>query len=352
MGCAPSKSRSPPHSPPPFADVAFIKADEPQDPLEAERVAAAAAKQALAAKLAAKQATAATLLQAAVRGKAGRDRFELMKHPCNNYRVNMAAATFATCFCGWAKAAHSEEALACGRRSTKKDLASFVSPTALRERFIQRELATCKVYRVNMNSINFGECLCGVAKVGHTPAALAAGDSAKPNAAVDEVELRKKFVQRAKVTCTRYRVNVTAENTGECVCGAARNEHTDAALAAGEKGGNAAVDEVELRKKFAQRAKVECTMYVVDMNAQIFATCVCGAPRSEHSDAALGSKVKSQALVDSEEVRSRLVQKTAVVACEKFEIDMAPGVPFGTCVCGEPKVRHSEKALQRRSSAI
>lgn len=51
-------------------------------------------------------------MQSAARGKRDREKVELMKHPCDHYRVNMQAETFGECMCGWPKAAHTAEALA------------------------------------------------------------------------------------------------------------------------------------------------------------------------------------------------------------------------------------------------
>ena len=79
--------------------------------------------------------------------------------------------------------------------------------------------------------------------------------------------------------------------------------------------------------------------------------CTCGAHRSEHSDAALArgadaaAKAKDGGLVDSAKVRSRFVQRTCV-DCALFELDLDPAAPFGQCVCGEPKAKHSEAALR------
>ena len=51
-------------------------------------------------------------------------------------------------------------------------------------------------------------------------------------------------------------------------------------------------DEVELRKTFVQREKVECAKYEVDMSpGALYGMCICGKPRAEHTEEALqGSK--------------------------------------------------------------
>ena len=34
------------------------------------------------------------------------------------------------------------------------------------------------------------------------------------------------------------------------------------------------------------------------------------------------------------------------VECERYELDMTPGVAFGQCKCGEPKAKHSDAAMR------
>ena len=56
---------------------------------------------------------------------------------------------------------------------------------------------------------------------------------------------------------------------------------------------------------------------------------------------------------DDETVRKGF-EKTAswadreTVDCQKYVVDMSPGVPFGQCLCGEPKAKHSDEALAAR----
>ena len=287
MGCAPSSSKNTDGPPLDAEGIKFVVSGPSPDE---DRARAEAAQLKLKNKSAAK-------MQSVVRGKAARDRVELIKHACFNYRVNIKAHNFGDCQCGWPKADHTDAALQC--QPIKKE-AAFLSPTALRERFVQKEMTRCTMYMVNMNAQNFGECICGVAKAAHTKEALAAADKAKANTAVDSEEVRKRFVQREKVECTKFGVNMNAQRTAECFCGALRAEHTDAAL------------------------QIETA----------------------------SNKAKA---VNSAEVRLRFVQKTCV-ECDEFELDMDPCAAFGTCKCGESKAMHSESAFvrlpSRRSTAV
>lgn len=83
---------------------------------------------------------------------------------------------------------------------------------------MQREMATCERYEVNMQAANFGECVCGAAKALHTAAALAKSDEkGKANAQVDGETLRRqKFVQKEFAPCRKYVVNMQSANFGEC----------------------------------------------------------------------------------------------------------------------------------------
>ena len=84
------------------------------------------------------------------------------------------------------------------------------------------------------------------------------------------------------------------------------------------------------------------------MEATSFGECVCGRPRSEHSAAALASvKSSHSTALNSPELRARFV-KDECVSCEEYVLDMGNDVPFGQCVCGESKSKHSQLALAVR----
>ena len=140
MGCGGSKAGD--AVDPASVDVKVVKGKEPKK--TKEELAAAA------------QLDAATKVQAIARGKAAREKVELMKHACDNYRINMQAETFGECMCGWPKADHSKEALS--KQAAPKEKALRNSED-LRNRMVKRELAKCEKYVVNLQSANFGECV-------------------------------------------------------------------------------------------------------------------------------------------------------------------------------------------------
>ena len=300
---------------------------------------------------------AAATLTSLGRGFLARQQVEHMRRPCTTYRVNMKAESFGDCFCGWSRAAHSDEALsgraangdaaAGGRAQPKKKLRDEAD---LAKTFAKKELSTCQRYEVNMNAANVGECVCGSAKADHSAAALAAcDDRGKSNKVVDEERLRASFVQREKTTCAKFVVNLHASRFGECECGRERSEHSKAALAASKVKAAALVNGDELRKTFVQKEMATCPAFVVDMQSATFGACQCGRLRSEHSAEALRAASKlGGATVDSDElVRTFSICET--VECDEYVIDMlTPGIPFGQCLCGEPKSRHGVAALRPR----
>jgi len=228
------------------------------------------------------QNEAATMLQAAVRGKSGREKAVRMV-PCNEYRVNMAGKVFGECMCGHPKAAHSAAALCkkVGAQRTKQD------STVLREKMTAKGYCACEKYMVNMQSASFGECTCGQPKSAHSPAALASEEKTKMDR-VNSTELRSKMVQRDKCACEKYVVNMEAKTFGECICGEPKANHTAEALAAGEKSKAALKAEDEVRSKMVQHGNYcDCDVYEIDMCAEVFGTCVCGEPKNKHSPAAL-----------------------------------------------------------------
>ena len=305
-----------------------------------------------AAELEAARGKAATRLQAASRGRAGRIRASNEKYPCNSYRVSTKAATFGNCVCGWPKAQHSEDALLNNRSG--KDSATLTSPGTLQRKFLQKEKVQCARYEVDLHGADTGSCKhCGMARADHTASALAAADSSNAANLTSPGTLQRRFVQKEKVQCTKYVVDLNATTFGQCVCGSKRDDHTAAALKGAVDSGkeNSKIqDERDVRAKFLQRDKVKCRQYEVNLSAGTMGECKnCGAPRREHTAQALAGAAdagKANAkVVDAEMVRKRFVQREEV-QCREFQLDMNEGVPFGTCICGQPKSKHSDGAAR------
>ena len=348
MGCAQSSSAAggPIASPVDVKVVDVSPSGSPSSSSSRSEAEERALAQLEAEKLAGAQQDAAIKLQAAARGKHGRKVADKRRHPCDAYCVNTKAKAFGMCNCGWPKSSHSEAALEAAAETKAQAL---LSPGTVMKKFVKKERAECTKYEVNMTSVNFGECKCGRAKVDHTPAALEASDTSNAANLTSPGTLQAKFVRREKVECPSYTVDLTAARTAQCLCGALRTEHSPAALAAGEKAKAAKVDADALRKTFVQRDVAACRQFKVNLATGGFGECVCGNPRQLHSEEALAgaaSGPRGSTRVDADEVRARFVQREKV-DCAAFELDMlTEGVPFGTCKCGQPKAKHTDAAIR------
>ena len=159
-----------------------------------------------------------------------------------------------------------------------------------------------------------------------TPSAPASGRSSQRES---EDDLRVRFTHKEKASCTMYRVNLLSASFGECLCGLPKASHSDEALKqnAQQKGGAGRTtrrDESELRSKFVQREYVECTNYEVDMAPGVqYGMCRCGKPRAEHSNRALqGGKPELKAKRTNEDVIAQM--KARAAAAEAAATTHAP----------------------------
>lgn len=252
--------------------------------------------------------------------------------PCLNYRVNMSAANFGDCKCGFAKDMHDAAAFASGAKAKKAERSS----KELRDEYTHKQYADCAKYTVNLASANFGECMCGRPKAEHSPEALAKNAEAGKVAGTtrqDSGEVRERFTQKVKVSCTRYEPNLTAGDFGVCKCGAKRVDHTDAALAA-DTGAKAATqqDADQVRAGFVKKAMADCAKFELNMDPSApFGTCICGRPRAEHTDAALAADGGPRAVVkkNSEEVRREMEAKQETIGTAVETQGAKTAVAFG-----------------------
>jgi len=252
-----------------------------------------------------------------------------------------------TCTCGRLKSAHT----VC---ETWEPQVGTEPPTC-RCGFLKDDHKACNDYRVNMAGANFGDCKCGFAKDAHDASAFATGAKAK-RAERTSSQLREDMQAKTYADCSKYTVNLESANFGECTCGRPKAEHSPEALAknaaAGQAQGAIRRDSESMRSKFTQKTKVECVKYEPDLTAGEFGLCKCGAKRVDHSEAALtadtGSKAARQQ--DEAEVRAKF-EKKALADCARFELNMDPSAPFGTCTCGRPRGEHSAAALQAADAA-
>ena len=134
-----------------------------------------------------------------------------------------------------------------------------------------------------------------------------------------------KFTQKEKASCAMYSVNLQSANFGECRCGLPKASHSDEALKQNAENGGTGMttrrDEKELRSKFVQREYVECANYEVDMGPGVqYGMCKCGAPRAEHSNAALqGGKREFKAKRSNQEVIAQMKARAAATEAAATE---------------------------------
>ena len=134
-----------------------------------------------------------------------------------------------------------------------------------------------------------------------------------------------KFTQKEKASCAMYSVNLQSANFGECRCGLPKASHSDEALKQNAENGGTGMttrrDEKELRSKFVQREYVECANYEVDMGPGVqYGMCKCGAPRAEHSNAALqGGKREFKAKRSNQDVIAQMKARAAATEAAATE---------------------------------
>ena len=158
-----------------------------------------------------------------------------------------------------------------------------------------------------------------------------------------------KFSRTEKASCTMYRVNLLSANFGECQCGLPKADHSDEALKENAENGRTGMttrrNEEELRSKFVQREYVECASYEVDMRPGVpYGMCKCGAPRAEHSNAALqGGKREFKAKRSNQDVIAQMKARAAATEAAAIEAAATEATTTkATVVAHGPPTREDE----------
>ena len=158
-----------------------------------------------------------------------------------------------------------------------------------------------------------------------------------------------KFSRTEKAACTMYRVNLLSANFGECQCGLPKASHSDEALKENAENGRMGMttrrNEEELRSTFVQREYVECANYEVDMRPGVpYGMCKCGAPRAEHSNAALqGGKREFKAKRSNQDVIAQMKARAAATEAAATEAAAtAAATTKPTVVAHDPPTREDE----------
>ena len=102
----------------------------------------------------------------------------------------------------------------------------------------------------------------------HSPEALAAATKGGPkHGQRNSADVREGFLQKEYCACEKYVVNMESANFGECVCGEPRDHHSEA-LGNATKGGpkHGQRNSADVREGFLQKETVSCTNFVLDMS--------------------------------------------------------------------------------------
>ena len=134
---------------------------------------------------------------------------------CDDYRIDMTAATFGACKCGQPKSAHNLTNKGPASPSPKKLVSVFV-PKAEGEAESSGDGA-CSNYRVDMAAAAFGQCKCGHPKAAHAVTASPSMSKMAQAKAAQKAADEAKAAADAKVgilgkISVRYRAHVSASS--------------------------------------------------------------------------------------------------------------------------------------------
>lgn len=143
--------------------------------------------------------------------------------PCNVYRVDLTATGFAICKCGYPRDAHVEKQ----ENRASMALKNLQKKNVRNESgFSNGEGKPCKVYRVDVSAANFGDCKCGFPKDAHVEKDM--NNAAKALKKLRSTQSAKdNFRPRTGKPCNNYKVDMTAEVFGTCLCGFAKEDHIE-----------------------------------------------------------------------------------------------------------------------------
>eukprot|EP00947_MAST-08B_sp_MAST-8B-sp1_P002050 g2050.t1 len=203
-------------------------------------------------------------------------------------------------------------------------------------------------------------------------------DSAKKAAHIRGLPTPQAPDMPAPKVCSNYRVDPTAAEFGQCICGYLKEAHKEkavnkvaaakAALAKGRrasvdraKGGDKACDIYKTDTKAlvfgtclasVDRTKKEkaCDAYKADTKAAVFGMCLCGWPKEDHEEKAINRAAEAKAALEAGNRRASVDRTKKEKACDAYKADTKAAV-FGMCLCGWQKEDHEEKAENKVAAA-
>jgi hypothetical protein len=147
----------------------------------------------------------------------------------------------------------------------------------------------------------------------------------------------------ACVPCDSFKVDVTADTFGLCVCGFPQKEHSAASRA--KVDGAKAFGETLERAAAVAHADA-CDDYTVDVAAEVFGTCVCGLPKAAHD---LSTSRRRASSSGSRASFCVVAEDADPDACDTFRLDVNAAT-FGLCVCGKLKKVRACVEIDRRTA--
>jgi len=151
----------------------------------------------------------------------------------------------------------------------------------------------------------------------------------------------------ASSPCSDYRIDATALQFGQCVCGHPKQAHIS-------KGENKAAAALRALKKVSGtgmsdgQQSMPCSTYTLDPLGSVFGQCRCGHLKDAHI-----AKERNPA----EAARSRLNpnKREAVTKseepCSNFIVDTTSD-QFGVCICGHKRDAHNAQEVNRAEAAL
>lgn len=302
------------------------------------------------------------------------------EYPCSEYRVDVTAAEFGACKCGWMKDKHKDEF-----RKPKAKEAPPVPPP-------RKPTKPCDTFIADTAATEFGVCRsCGFKKTEHNVKDKKAehqtvklaeqgkgvAEKVGDNDALDTTSTffaNKKGKETANEAddggdgpCANFVLDM-AGGFGTCKnCGKTKQEHKEAGKIKEKErsvfaGGHAADKKrptitkntkLDVKRKGKKKNKGACDNYRVDMTGKNFGDCVCGFPKGEH-----GEKGKFAQDDDSEEddeldelpqLKEEEIIRNGKEPCIRFELDMKNDAGgYGMCVCGFGRNEHNRKSMTKK----
>jgi len=261
------------------------------------------------------------------------------KQACEHYQVNMQAAEFGLCTCGFPKAAHGKTGKPRG-----SDLKKPAPPAAPPAPAVEYEPGACEHYQVDTTATEFGTCVCGWKKSEHGKPRRKKGEAPPPEAPAAALH-----EDRNAAPCAHYEVDVLSTKFGNCKCGWSKEDHRAAGTFvepelrefAGGHGGDPKRPTIAPKKVQGKQDK-PCYHYQVDVNAKTFGDCLCGHAKKAHREFGGHAGEEPAGAAPPPPPPAEVIVRDGTHPCAKFELDLKNQGGYGACLCGFSRKDHED----------